>query len=216
MKHLFLTSSIEIEGIGESIRRHVGNSEPLCTAFVMTPAEGEVSQDDLSWVGGERERLNANNFVTFDYTITGKNLETIIHDLMDIDVLYVTGGNEFYFKDQSNKSGFGQFVRDFVKTDRPYISSSAGSVIAGQDMTALLNLSDTSTLPQPIDATGFGLVNFTILPHWGSSDFRPDWLSNKSFAHMYKESTSLIALNNYEYVEIQDDKFRIIDVRREK
>lgn len=216
MKHLFLTSSIEIGGIGESIRRHIGHNEPLRTAFIMTPVEGEANQDDLSWVDGERSKLNDNNFITFDYTITGKNTEIIEGDLRDIDVLYITGGNEFYFKDQSNQTGFAKFVKNFVSSGKPYISSSAGSVIAGEDMSALLNLSDTSKLLQPVDITGFGLVNFTILPHWGSLDFRSDWLSNKSFEYMYGESTTLIALNNYEYIEVLGDNFRIIDVRREK
>lgn len=215
MQHLFLTSSIETQGIGESIRKRLGHNNQLRTAFIITPAEGDDNKADLSWVDGERARLNDNNFVTFDYTITGKNLDTISHDLKDIDVLYITGGNEFYFKDKSNQSRFDQFVRNFIKTGKPYISSSAGSVVAGEDMNALLNLSDTSMLSQPIDTTGLGLVNFTILPHWGSADFRSDWLSNNSFEHMYSESSCLIALNNYEYIEVLGDKFKIVDVRRE-
>lgn len=216
MKHLFLTSSIEISGIGESIRRHIGHNQSLKTAFIMTPVEGDANQNDLEWVDGERDRLNANNFVTFDYTITNKNLSQISKDLTGIDVLYVTGGNEFYFKDQSNQTGFTKFVHDFVSSGKPYISSSAGSVIAGEDMSALLNLSDTSKLLSPVDTTGFGIVNFTILPHWGSVEFRSDWISNKSFEHMYSDSTPLIALNNYQYIEVIDDKFRIIDTRHEK
>lgn len=216
MQHLFLTSSIEIDGVGESIQRKIGNDLSLRTAFVMTPVEGEKNQDDLSWVSGERNNLNANNFSTFDYTITGKNIETITRDLQGIDVLYVTGGNEFYFKDQANQTGFSKYLTDYVTSGKPYISSSAGSIAVAQDMSALLNLSDTTSLSQPVDTTGFGFVNFTILPHWGSQDFRSDWLGDKSFEYMYKSSTTHVALNNFEYIEVVGDQFRIIDVRREK
>jgi dipeptidase E len=216
MTHLFLTSSIEIQGIGESIRNRIGHNHALKTAFIMTPAEGDANQDDLSWVDGERSRLNANNFVTFDYTITGKKIDQIQNDLKDIDVLYVTGGNEFYFKDKCNQSGFKQFVQDFVNSGKPYISSSAGSIIVGHDMSALLNLSDTSKLPQPLDVTGLGIVDFTILPHWGSDNFKNEWLSKNSFEYMYESKSPLIALNNFEYIEVIDDQYRIIDVRNEK
>lgn len=215
MQHLFLTSSIEIDGVGQSIRARLGHDRPLKTAFVMTPVEGDADQSDLSWVDGERSQLNVNHFVTFDYTITAKTQAEIAHDLADIDVLYVTGGNEFYFKEQCNRSGFTTLVVDFVKSGKPYIGSSCGSIITGVDMTATVQLSDTTMLTQPVDVAGFGLVPFTILPHWGSPEFRDRWLSQDSFNYMYRESAPLIALNNHQYAEVQGDQYQIVDVRHE-
>ncbi len=215
MKHLFLTSSIGIPGVGESIRAKLGHNNSLKTAFIVTPVEGD-DQSDLSWVEEERVGLRKNGFDIFDYTITGKSLTQIRKDLSDIEVLYISGGNEFYLKEKSNASGFETFVREFVTSGKIYIGTSCGSIIAGSDMSPLLKLTDPQTLSQPVDTKGFGLVNFTILPHWGGSEFRERWLHTESLSLMYKTESPLIALNNYEYVEVLDDQFRIIDVRMEK
>jgi dipeptidase E len=216
MKHLFLTSSIGIAGVGESIRAKLGHNRPLKTVFINTPVEGESDQTDLSWVDEERVGLNKNGFVTFDYTITGKNLSQIKTDLKDIEVIYVSGGNEFYLKEKSNESHFEEFAKEFVGNGGLYIGTSCGSIIMGKDMSPLQKLSDLTTLSEPIDTTGFGFVDFTILPYWGSDDFRNRWLNEESFKLMFNTSSPLIALNNYEYVEVVGDRFRIIDVRSEK
>ena len=215
MQHLFLTSSIGIKGVGESIRRRLGHDRQLKTAFIITPVEGDSDQDDLSWVQEDRDGLNNNGFNTFDYTIAGKTNEQIKKDLKDIDVLYISGGNEFYLKEKSNENNFGDIVRELVGNNVIYIGTSAGSIIAGTDMSALQQLSDIEPLKKPIDSTGFGLVSFTVLPHWGSDNFKDRWLSNASFDYGFSESTPLIALNNYQYIEVVGDTWQIVDVRSE-
>ncbi len=216
MTHLFLTSSVGIPGVGESIRASLGHHKKLKTFFITTPVEGDSDQSDLSWVDEDRLGLNKNDFLTFDYTITGKSLSQIKSDLSDIEVLYISGGNEFYLKEKSNESGFEEFVHAFVEKGGVYIGTSCGSIIAGSDMSPIQQLSDLATLSNPVDTRGFGLVDFTILPHWGSDNFKERWLSKESFDLMYKTKSPLIALNNYEYVEVIDDQYRIIDVRNEK
>lgn len=215
MQRLFLTSSIGIPGVGESIRRRIGHTRQLKTAFITTPVEGDSDQDDLSWVDEDRLGLNQNNFATFDYTVSGKNISQIQSDLADIQVLYISGGNEFYLKEKSNESGFEQFVHKFVNSGGLYIGTSCGSIIAGLDMSPIQQLSDLDVLSKPVDTRGFGLVDFTILPHWGSSDFKERWLSQESFEYMYKENASLVALNNYQYIDVIGDDWQIVDVRSE-
>jgi dipeptidase E len=213
MQHLFLTSSIGIPGVGESIRGRLGHDRQLKTAFITTPIEGDSDQDDLSWVAEDHAGLQNNGFVTFDYTITGKNLADIRRDLAGIDVLYISGGNEFYLREKSNESGFETFVREFCGGGGIYIGTSAGSIIAGTDMAALKELSDQSALRAPLDPRGFGLVPYTILPHWGSEYFRERWLSPASFGVMYQPGTSLVALNNFQYIEVVGSQSQLVDIR---
>lgn len=215
MKRLFLTSSIAIPGVGESIRTKLGHNNPLKTVFIVTPVEGD-DQSDLAWVEEEKVGLRKNGFEIFDYTITGKTLSQIRGDLKDIEVLYISGGNEFYLKEKSNESEFETFVNEFVESGKIYIGTSCGSIIMGQDISPLQKLSDLASLSKPIDTNGFGIVDFTILPHWGSQEFQDRWLNNDSFNLMYQANTKIIALNNYEYIEVKGDRYRIVDVRRDK
>lgn len=213
MKRLFLTSSVGTKGIAESIYRTLKTDKKLKTAFITTPVETDDEQEDLSWLEEDRDGLNNAGFLTFNYTITGKSLSQIQKDLFDIDVLYISGGNEFYFREKCNEVNFDSFVLEFVASGKPYIGTSCGSIIAECDMTASLNLNDLKTLQKPVDTHGFGLVNFSVLPHWGSAEFRDRYLNTQSFNYMFREATPLIALNNYQYVEVVDDHFQIIDVR---
>jgi dipeptidase E len=167
-------------------------------------------------VDEERVGLNKNGFVTFDYTITGKDLARIKKDLADIDVLYISGGNNFYFKEKSNESSFESFVKEFVATGKIYIGTSCGSQIMGEDMSSVLSMTDLDVLSRPVDINGFGIVNFTIIPHWGSEEFKENRLNQISFDQMFGSASPLVALNNYEYIEVLGDNFRIVDVRSEK
>lgn len=213
MQHLFLTSSIGIKGVGESIRRRLGHVRPLKTAFIITPVEGDSDQDDLTWVQEDRDGLNNNGFITFDYTIANKTNAQIRQDLKDIEVLYISGGNEFYLKEKGNDNNFAEYVKELVNSGVIYMGTSAGSIIAGTSMAELQNPKDLSTLKYPVDTVGYSLVPYIIIPHWGSIDFRDRWLSEETFKYMFNGKTPLIALNNYQYIEVLGDESRIIDVR---
>lgn len=214
MKHLFLTSAIGIPGVAESVRAKLGHNKSLKTAFITTPVEVEDMTDD-SWYQDDHAALTKNSFAIFDYTITGKTEADIRTDLADIDALYISGGNEFYLKQQANKNNFGQFVKEFVESGKPYIGTSAGSIIMAPDMTPALNITDTNNCPEPItDLTGFGIVDFLLMPHWGSEDFKKLYLGERK-EKMYAENWRIILLNNYEYIEVLGDQYHIIDVRRE-
>lgn len=214
-QHLFLTSSIGITGVGESIRRRLGHNKPLKTTFITTPVEGDSDQDDLSWVQEDRDGLNNNGFITFDYTIADKTNAQIRQDLKDIEVLYISGGNEFYLKEKGNDNNFAEYVKELVNSGVIYMGTSAGSIIAGTSMAELQNPKDLSTVKNPVDTTGFGLVPYTIVPHWGSINFRSRWLSEETFNYMFSGNTPLVTLNNYQYIEVIGDESRIIDVRTE-
>lgn len=201
--------------MGESIRNSLGHDRLLKTAFITTPVEGDSDQDDLSWVQEDRDGLNNNGFITFDYTITGKTSEQIKNDLSGIDVIYISGGNEFYLKEKGSGNNFADYVKELVNSGVIYIGTSAGSIIAGTSMAELQNPKDLSTLKNPVDTTGFGLVPYTIVPHWGSINFRSRWLSEETFNYMFSGNTPLVTLNNYQYIEVIGDESRIIDVRTE-
>ncbi len=216
MKHLFLTSSIGEFGVGESIRQRLGNKKKLKTAFIFTPVETEAEKSNLEWLTADRDALNKNGFITFDYSVTGKNILQINKDLADIDVLYISGGNEFYFREKCTESNFDEFVHNFVDSGGIYIGTSCGSIIAGSDISPTLKLNELEALSKPVDTHGFGLVEFTVLPHWGSVEFQQRYLSDDTFSLLYKPTNQLIALNNNEYIEVIDDKFQVVHVRGEK
>lgn len=214
MQHLILAASSDhAQAIADSIYNRIGLKNPK-TAFITTPIEAEAQIGMKTWEGEDREALNAAGFRTFDYTITGKNREQIYADLADSEVIHITGGNELYFRAKCDESGFEEFIKDHVSKGKPYIGSSCGAIMATEDISPTKMLNDKSLLREPINTRGFGFVNFSILPHWGLKDFEKEYIGD-SFEILYRESRPLIALNNYQYIEVKGDEFNIIDVRNE-
>lgn len=211
MKHLFLTSAIGTPGVAESIRAKLNHTRPLKTAFITTPIEVEDMTDD-SWYQADRTALTKNGFEIFDYTITDKKDINFTNDLGSIDAIYVSGGNTNHLLQESHKSNFDSFIIDFVNSGKIYLSTSAGSIITGPQLPPYL-WDDHIAAPDLADYTCWNLVNFTFIPHWGSDFFRDKYLNDR-MSQIYSElGQPFIVCNDYEYVEVVGDQYRIIDVR---
>ena len=88
-------------------------------------------------------------------------------------------------------------------------------MIAGPDIEPILGIDDVQLAPEINRFAGYNLVNFCVLPHWGSEHFKESYLTN-NLDSMYKSKYPQIALNDDQYVEVVDDHFRIIDMRSER
>jgi len=214
MRHLFLTSAIGTPKVGESIRSKIGHQKPLKTAFITTPIEVEDMTDDR-WYRDDRTALANNGFDFFDYTVTGKSPKDFAQDLSSIDAIYISGGNTNHLLKESQQSGFIPFIQNFVSSGKLYLGTSAGSIIAGPSLPAYLR-GDEDKAPSLTDFACYNLVNFTLLPHWGSNFFKSNYLGGR-ISQIYSElMPPFVICNDHEYVEILGDKFKIIDVRHGK
>ncbi len=209
MKRLYLTSTVNF--VAKRIAQDLNPKAPMNKlAFVLTATEDK--ERDTTWITNDKNSLKEVGFDVFDYTITNKNENEIRNDLKDTNFIYVEGGNTFYLLEKAQQSGFIKVIRDFIlKEEKIYIGTSAGSIIAGRDTYPTLILDDVSLAPNLKGYKGFGLVDFTILPHWGSDKFKDLYL-NLRLAHSYNGTSQLILLRDNQYVEVKDDWYRIIEV----
>lgn len=213
MQHLLLCSSVGEKGVARSVRQKIEKKGPLKTVFITTPVEPPGEQKDLSWYETHRAALRSAGFDFFDYTVTGKNPTDLKNDLAGIDAIYVSGGNTRHLLYHSQLSGFDNFVRQFVKSGKPYIGTSAGSIITAPYLPKYFWGEDEET-PYCKNFEAFNLVSFNFVPHWGSSWFKDLYLHGR-MEKIYLEDNSFILCNDHEYVEVSGDKFRVVDVRRE-
>ncbi len=59
---------------------------------------------------------------------------------------------------------------------------------------------------------GYNLVNFTILPHWGSADFKKLYLESR-LAMAYKaDQVPLVLLTDKQYIWVKNDTHTIVDL----
>jgi len=211
MKHLFLTSSVH--AVARDIARRVDLSKGNRLVFIDTAAEPET--DDKTWLKNDRQALVDAGFEVKDYTITGKKKAQLVKDLAPFDFIYLSGGHTPYLLLQSQQSGFVSVIQDLIlKKGKIYIGTSAGSIIAGPRLPLYLVEDDDNVHLE--DSRGFGFVNFTVLPHLGSEDFRDKYLNNRMDIVYTLDQVPLLLLTDNQFVHVQDDHIEIVDTTNRK
>ncbi len=203
---LFLTSSVH--GVAHDIAKRIDLSKDSKLAFIDTAAEPE--EGDKAWLKKDRQSLVDAGFSVTDYSITGKTRGQLEDDLDKFDYLYLSGGNTSYLLEQSRKSGFFPLIQELVREKgKTYIGTSAGSIIAGPKIPDYLLEEGAGSQ----DVTGYGFVNFTLVPHWGDEDFKDKYLRGRLEMAYRRDQVPLLLLTNNQYVSIDGDHMEIVDVR---
>ena len=212
-KNLFLSSSVN--EVAHDIVEHMDLKKGKKLAFIYTAAEVETDGRLAPWNDNDRKALVKAGFDVFDYTITDKTKDQVNKDLSDSDAIYLSGGNTFYLLEKAQQSGFPSLIREYIEEKgKVYIGTSAGSIIAGPDISPTLRLDSVKLAPNLKDYKGFDLVNFCVMPHWGADNFKELYL-NKRLEHAYKDSQiPLFLLTNTQYAKVDGDDIQIIDVDR--
>jgi peptidase E len=207
MRQLFLTS--EVASVAADIARNIVG--PKRTAFITTPLERGHEDDDLQWHRDNKTSMQEAGFEIFEYTITGKTRDDLEHDFAEADVIYVEGGSLVWMMNQARSTGFDDFIREFVNKGGIYIGTSTGSFIAAEDTAPGLELENY--FEEDFDTRGIGLVNFLVMPHWGTEDFRESYGKLPGFAYAMK--TPMVVLNDKQYVWVQGETFSIVDLAKD-
>jgi dipeptidase E len=90
--------------------------------------------------------------------------------LLDVDVIFLSGGNTFYLLDQFRKIGFAKWIQENLG-DRVYVGASASTVIATPTIEVASLPEGDANLPGLTDLTGFNWVDFEIEPHCDKDRF---------------------------------------------
>jgi dipeptidase E len=209
MKKLFLTSSVNF--VAGDIAKKLDLTSNNKLVFITTAAEPKTG--DKTWLKNDRQSLVDAGFAVSDYTITGKNSDRLKNDLKGFDFIYLSGGDTWYLLNQSKKSGFFTLIKDLIfKEGKTYIGTSAGSIITGPKCPDYL-LPKGEVLDIE-NQKGYGFVDFIILPHWGSDDFRNKYLKGRLEIAYKKDQFPLVTLTDNQYIYIEGDICEFIDVSK--
>jgi len=124
-------------------------------------------------------------------------------NIKDVDVLYVFGGNDYYYLHHLRETGLMQDIRDFIIEDGIYVGVSAGAKIMGPEID--VNLTPDENDIGLNDTSGFGLIPFYIIPHWDWREHRMEYLE-----YSWKTGKRIVPLTDQQAVLVCDDKIKII------
>jgi dipeptidase E len=171
------------------------------------PTAAEVEDGDLQWLKDDRQALVNAGFIVTDFTVTGKSKQQVQEMLNGTDFIFVSGGNTFFLLQEMRKSGFADLIAEFVSKGGIYGGSSAGSVVAGPDISLVHGLDDPSLAPELRDHKGLALTDVVVFPHWGSEHFQNRY--EKVMKSGYKKGLKIVLLTDDQYLLVNDKKYTI-------
>lgn len=206
MKTLFLTS-IAGDVMDDIVKYLPKKPTELNLAFIITASE--VYTGDLWWIKKDKDKLIELGFNITEFSITGLTKSKIEEKLTNIDIIFVAGGNQLYLLDQAIKTGFDQIILEKSKQNLIYIGSSAGSMILGKDIDISCTKEEISLVPD-LKSNGISLIDLTIVPHFGNPKYKQFY--SQLFDKFYDTDTKLTFLRDNQYIFIQDEDFKLIQV----
>ena len=127
--------------------------------------DAQVAHADAPWVLAERRSIVALGHELVDITARDVSAADFASTLSAIDAVYVAGGSTFALLEALRITGNDVVLAERVRDGLPYIGLSAGSIIAGPDITPASLMDDPADGPALTELSGLNLVDRTVIPH---------------------------------------------------
>ncbi|MEI6850129.1 MAG: Type 1 glutamine amidotransferase-like domain-containing protein [archaeon] len=89
--------------------------------------------------------------------------------LLEYDAVYICGGNTYFILDRMRKTGLVDSLKKYVKSGGLYIGVSAGSIIAGDEISIAGWGSEGDVNEIDLrDLTGLGFTDVSVFPHYNN------------------------------------------------
>lgn len=197
---ILLTSSIASVA-GHLYKNFLADQNYKSVLFIDTAAEPEIADGD-EWLQADLQSLKDQGYQVDRYTVTGKAREEIEKEIDKYDVIYMCGGNTAYLLIQLQKTDSFTLIKEKVRNGKPYIGTSAGSIVAGPELPDYFT--ETAD-PELKSKECFNFVSFIVVPHWGSEHFRDEYVGQR-IKLAYKDTQKpLLLLTDKQYVYVNDD-----------
>lgn len=204
---LFLTSAgLPPETSGEFLKLLGKKPEETKICFISTASYAEHPEGDAEYVKGDKIRLSELGFKTItEIDLRREDEKSLREKLKNFDVIFVTGGNTFYLLKYVRESGFDKAIKPFLDREGIYFGVSAGTIIAGKDISISGWKSDwDKNIVNLEDLRGMGLVDFIISPHY-VAEHKAVINENKN-----KVSSTIYALTDSQAILVDDGKIQFI------
>ena len=178
-------------------------------AFISTAAD---PYQDKWFVEKDKEALLNKGFKITDVDIKNKKEKVLYKLLVNFDLIFVSGGNAFYLLEKSLESGFDKVIKKLLRKGLIYVGSSAGSAIVGPSLEAVITLDDPKLGPNLKNYNGFGIVDFTILPHYGDPKYEGRY--KKIVGDFTNSKYKVIPLTNQQAIQVVGDDYKIIESKQ--
>jgi dipeptidase E len=202
-------SSFDVGGHPERLVSLVGQGK---RAAIVINALDHREQARAQWLESHTAKMTALGFTVRELDLRQFfGSHGALNDvLLQLDVVWVNGGNAFLLRRAMRQSGFDVSIADLLKRDMiVYSGFSAAAVIASSTLRALDRVSDPSEISQGYDPAvvwdGLGLLPFAVVVHFESD--HPESAAVTGEVEFYER-------HNIPYRTLRDGEALVVDGMR--
>jgi dipeptidase E len=155
----------------------------------------------------EKKKELMEYFLSLGFQVEEVNLleyvdnKNLLDKFTEFDVVWFNGGNTYCLRSAISGSNCEEILKQALESGVVYGGDSAGAILAGPTLKHFDSADDPSQAKKVI-YDGLGLVDFVVLPHWGSGEF----------GEILKATKVELEREGYKTVALTDDKFLLIEV----
>lgn len=139
-------------------------SKDIKILYITTPAN--TYPEKVDWLVEAMNEIKSNGFQMDEYTIETETPENIIKQVNSHDIVWISGGNVFYFMYWAAKKGLKEILKDYLLKGGVYAGESAGVVCQIRDLEPIKWADNPNEAPEIINE-GMQLTDVVVIPHWG-------------------------------------------------
>ena len=203
MKRLYLASyftnvallfqkEINIELTGKSV------------TFIPTAANPEKIK---FFVDSDKKALIKLGLNVDEIDISHSSKEIINDKISANDFIFISGGNTFYLLQEMIKSEAYEIIQKAINTGKPYIGSSAGSIVASNNIQYIERMDSPKKAPELIQTKGLSVVDFSPLPHYTNAPFKK---TVEKIIEENRDKYDLKPISNDQLIVVEGNDFRVI------
>ena len=124
------------------------------------------------------------------------------------DIIFVAGGNTFFLLQELRRTGADQLIIEEVNKGKLYIGESAGAIVACPDIGYSFSMDDPKKAADLTDYTGLGLVDFYVVPHYQSREFKD---SSEQMVQENQAQKKLAIINDHQAIWVWDEGVKLLE-----
>ena len=134
-------------------------------AFIPTACDVE---DYTAFMDDDRQAFLDLGMTVDELDLSAMSLDELTQKIHDSDFIFVGGGNTFYLLQKLKQIGLEKVIIQAIADGKPYIGTSAGSVITSPDIAYIEPMDDRTKAPKLDGTQGLGVADFYVLPHFNN------------------------------------------------
>ncbi len=196
MKRLFLASYFaEVAALFPEYMDESCNGKTV--AFIPTASNVEKV---TFYVGVDRKALQKIGLSVHELDIAKASQTEIKNTLERCDYIFVGGGNTFYLLQEMKRTGCDKLITEQIKAGKPYIGSSAGSIVLAPDIEYVKPMDNPKLAPDLTSYKALGAVDFFVLPHRTNFPFKK---TAEKIENTLKDKLKLMPISNNQAIVVR-------------